>query len=90
MKRLFVAALLFSLTAASSWSAPWDGRRGGPDRQRGGQHERGGDWRGAPPQQPDRRFERDDRRDGGALSEEERRGLHRDLDRANRELYRRR
>lgn len=39
--------------------------------------------------QPERRPERDDRRQG-AMSEEDRRALHRDLDKANRELYRRR
>lgn len=36
----------------------------------------------------DRRMERDDRRE--RMSDDERRALHRDLDKANRELYRRR
>lgn len=87
MKKRVVAALLVALTASTAWSAPWDGRRGAPDRERPPQREQApGQWRSPP---PDRHAERFDRRDG-ALSEEERRGLHRDLDRANRELYRRR
>ncbi len=86
MKRIVVAGLLLALTASSSWSAQWDGRRGPPEQQRGPQRDQAGPWRSPP---PERRMERDGRRDG-ALSEEERRGLHRDLDRANRELYRRR
>jgi hypothetical protein len=45
------------------------------------------------PQKPDRdRFQRvePDKRKPGRLTQEERRELHRDLDRANREIYRRR
>ena len=43
-----------------------------------------------PPQRGarDKRGERD-KRQQGRLTDEERRGLHRDLDRANREIYRR-
>ena len=89
MKKILVGILLAVLSAVSvAPAAPWEGRRGGPEQQRGAQpQDQQGQWRGGPP--PDRRMDRDDRR-GGALSEEERRGLHRDLDRANRELYRRR
>jgi hypothetical protein len=44
---------------------------------------------------PDKRGEQDkrgehDKRNQGRLTQEERRDLHRDLDRANREIYRRR
>lgn len=49
--------------------------------------------RGGAPQKPDRdRFRRvePDKRKPGRLTQEERRELHRDLDRANREIYRRR
>jgi hypothetical protein len=87
MTKIVWAVLLVSLTTSLSWAAPWDGRRAPPEHQ-----QRGPQPGQAPPgqaPQPDRRMQRDDRRDG-ALSEEERRGLHRDLDRANRELYRRR
>ncbi|MGE5526569.1 MAG: hypothetical protein ACM3SS_22865 [Rhodospirillaceae bacterium] len=86
MKNTLVAVLLLAGAASLSWGAPWDSRRGGPEPPRGPQREQAGPWRGPP---PDRRMERDDRRDG-RLSDEERRGLHQDLDRANRELYRRR
>lgn len=86
MKKTVVAVLLALLTTSSSWGAPWDSRRGPPEQPRGPQRGQAGPWQ-APP--PERHMERDNRRDG-ALSDEERRGLHRDLDRANRELYRRR
>jgi hypothetical protein len=49
--------------------------------------------RGGGPQKPDRdRFQRaePEKRKPGRLTQEERRELHRDLDRANREIYRRR
>lgn len=39
--------------------------------------------------EPGRRDEQDKRHKGGRLTQEERRNLHRDLDRANREIYRR-
>lgn len=88
MKKEMVAWLLAALAALPAWGAPpWDARRAGPDPQRGAQREDASGQRRGPP--PERRMERDGRRDG-ALSDEERRGLHRDLDRANRELYQRR
>lgn len=37
---------------------------------------------------PDRDYRNPDRRPDGRLTDEERRNLHRDLDRANREIYR--
>ncbi len=46
----------------------------------------------APPQQrgePRQRGEQDKHHKGNRLTQEERRNLHRDLDRANREIYRR-
>jgi len=87
MRKKTVAWLLAALAALPASGAPWDARRPGPDPQRGGaQREDRSGQRGQP---QDRRMERDGRRDG-ALSDEERRGLHRDLDRANRELYQRR
>jgi hypothetical protein len=87
---LIVAASLAAPAAAASWSyshlipdAQWGGGKG-----RGGSgQERGDDRRDGRPQQ-DRRAERDERRD--RMSEDDRRALHRDLDKANRELYRRR
>ena len=61
---------------------------GGPRLQAQDPHKRGGS-----PQKPDRdRFQRvePEKRKPGRLTQEERRELHRDLDRANREIYRRR
>lgn len=87
MRYMVLAGLLFSLAAQSAWAAPWDGRRGGQEQGRPSQRDQAGPRRDAPPQE--RRMDRGDRRDG-AMSDEERRALHRDLERANRELYRRR
>jgi hypothetical protein len=84
MKKMVLAVLLGSLVTSLSWGAPWDGRRVPPERPRDQQRGQAAPWQGPP---PDR--QRDNRRDG-ALSEEEKRALHRDLDRANRELYRKR
>jgi len=53
--------------------------QGQPARKGGGQFQRGGQ---------DKRDGRD-QRDKSKLTEEERRDLHKDLDRANREIYRR-
>jgi hypothetical protein len=86
MRNTLVAVVLMAFATSLSWSAPWEGRRGQQEQPRGPQREQAGPGRGAP---PDRRMERDERREG-ALSQEERRALHQDLDRANRELYRRR
>ena len=61
---------------------------GGPRMQAQDQFKRGG-----APRKPDRdRFQRaePEKRKPGRLTQEERRELHRDLDRANREIYRRR
>ena len=59
---------------------------GGPRLQAQDQYKRGG-----APQKPDRgRFQRvePEKRKPGRLTEEERRDLRRDVDRANREIYR--
>ncbi|MGZ8209710.1 MAG: hypothetical protein ACXWUH_04315 [Burkholderiales bacterium] len=92
-KRFLVILAALSLAvpaAAASWGyqgfstdVQWGGGKGrqGPSQDRG---ERRRDY---PPQQ-DRRADRDDRRE--RMSEDDRRALHRDLDKANRELYRRR
>jgi hypothetical protein len=100
MKRARYALALVTLAAAAAIAAPfpavgaWDGRAfievqhkgwggggGGGDRnaQRGGGGDRGREAR------PERREERRDR-----MTEDDRRSLHRDLDKANRELYGRR
>ena len=80
-----VAAALAGPAAAASWAYPGfypeaqgQGAKGrpGPGRDRG------------EPPRDFRQDRRDDRRE--RLNEDERRALHRDLDKANRELYRRR
>jgi hypothetical protein len=53
--------------------------QGQPVKKGSGQFQRGG---------PDKRGEQD-KRNQGRLTQEERRELHKDLDRANREIYRR-
>ena len=82
---LIAAALLLAQPAAEAR----DFRQGGGARvQQEQQFKRGGT-----PQKPDRdRFQRaePEKRKPGRLTQEERRELHRDLDRANREIYRRR
>lgn len=54
--------------------------QGQPVKKAPGHYQRG---------EPSRRGEQDKRHKGGRLTQEERRNLHRDLDRANREIYRR-
>lgn len=86
MKGLIVAITLavglIGPAAAASWGysgfqldVQGKGRSGGQERGPGRD------------QRPERRADRDDRRD--RLNDDERRALHRDLDKANRELYRR-
>lgn len=95
MKELLGATVLAVLLLAQpvAVAAPWDHRPGlqGPDRRPGFQ----GPERRVPPRYPPGyRGERPgpERHDGyaGRLTEEERRALRRDVDRANREIYRRR
>ena len=102
MKRFRLALAIAALTAATAAPAAWDGnafmralpstdggvtqaqwqkgRQGGGERERGGGQDRGRDAR--QDRHDDRRNER--------MSEDDRRSLHRDLDKANRELYGRR
>jgi hypothetical protein len=84
---LFAGALLAPLFAGARDWRPGLGvqaqgqpmKQGGGQVQRGEREKRGGhDKRGG-----------QDKRDKSKLTEEERRDLHKDLDRANREIYRR-
>jgi hypothetical protein len=82
---LIAAGLLLAQPAAEAR----DFRPGGGPRMQGQELQK----RGGAPQRPDRdRFQRvePEKRKPGRLTQEERRELHRDLDRANREIYRRR
>jgi hypothetical protein len=79
-----LAAGLAGPAAAGAWGYP-DGdyyAQASKGRQGEDRAQRGRDAR------PDRRAERDERRE--RLSDDERRALHRDLDKASRELYQRR
>ena len=88
MKALFFAiAMVIAASAglagpaAAAWGPPgFDVQAQGGGRGRGQERAQPGrDYR------PERRPERDERRD--RLNDDERRALHRDLDKANRELY---
>lgn len=88
MTKLLVGAILIVLAAAPAVAASWGDLHGGRfDIQA---QRQGPDGVQRPPQQDSRRGERpperDPRRDG-RLTEEERRDLRRDIDRANREIY---
>jgi hypothetical protein len=92
MLALIAAVTLAGPAAAASWPYSHlipEAQSGGGGRGQGGRggEDRGESRRDSRPQQ-DRRSERDERRD--RMSEDDRRALHRDLDKANRELYRRR
>lgn len=92
MSKGMLALMLALIAAAPAAAAPWGvGPRRGMEPQRGGYPPaQPMPWREPPP--PDRRLQRDDQRPppGSALTEEERQALRRDLDKASRELYRRR
>jgi hypothetical protein len=84
---LIAAGLLLAQPAAEAR----DSRPGGSPRPQMQEHPY--NKRGGAPQKPERdRFQRvePEKRKPGRLTQEERRELHRDLDRANREIYRRR
>lgn len=90
MKLLFLVAVVSALSLPSPADAR-DWRRSGAFLQTQAQQadrDRVESRRGS---RNPRRAERDDRKRGdrGRLTEEERRELHRDLDRARREIYRR-
>lgn len=80
-------AIVLMVAMAPAVAGPWRERIAfGPAAQdrKGGQH-----WKSDRPNEfrPGRQPERDER-PHGRFTEEERRQLHRDLDKANRELYR--
>ena len=84
MKALIAGLLLGASLTGPATPAAW-GYPGGPDlvaQAQKGRYERGGQGRDFRP--PDRRGG-DERRE--RLNDDERRALHRDLDKANRELY---
>ena len=100
MKKLVLALIAAVALAGPAAAASWPYSRLIPDAQSGGGkgqgggpgRERGESRRDPPPpqqqQQPDRRSGRDERRD--RMNDDDRRALHRDLEKADRELYRRR
>ena len=91
MKSLILALALFVGQVTPALSAPWGYLAAAYDAQaQKGRHgrEQGEPPRGRPPP-PERQMQGDPRREQ-QLNEDERRALHRDLDKANRELYRRR
>jgi hypothetical protein len=91
MKSLIVALTLIAGLVTPALSAPWghSGKASDPQAQKGRQAREQGGPPGAPPMPPQRQTQGDPRRDQ-QMNEDERRALHRDLDKANRELYRRR
>ena len=92
MKRVFlVLALTAGVAGLPAAAAPWDvaGFHPGMQAQRGRPVQGPGPAYERPDRGRDMRYERrDDHRE--RLTEDERRSLHRDLDKANRELYGRR
>ncbi len=91
MRHWLAAAWLAFLIANPLWAAgPWGNPPSRGQQDRGARPDNRGSYNGnVPPPPQDQRMQRDAQR-RGALTDEERRGLHRDLDKANRELYRRR
>jgi hypothetical protein len=91
MKKLLLiiatATLIAPLPAgAGGWDMGWSPmlQAQGQKKGGGGQFQRGGrDFQRGQPDRP----QRDERRQG-RMTDEERRELHKDLDRANREIYR--
>lgn len=90
MRILVVALALASGLAAPAAAASlrYSGVQFEAQAPRGGQAEGRGERAQGREARPERREEREERRE--RLSEDERRALHRDLDKANRELYQRR
>lgn len=91
-----LAGTILVMISLASWPAaagPWRGFGGGMNMQT--QQQRPGGYQRQPqpqrqPQyqpQPQRDYRAPDRPRDGRLTDEERRNLHRDLDRANREIY---
>jgi hypothetical protein len=85
---LFAIALAAGIAAApagAGWPAPGEHYAQAGKGRDGARPERPRETRDA---RPERRPDRDERRE--RLNDDERRALHRDLDKANRELYQRR
>ena len=85
MKLMFVLITVLGLlapplAAAQGWRAPFGPVLQAQGPMKKGEQGGGRDFRGGRPPQ------RDDRHQG-RMTDEERRGLHQDLDRANREIY---
>ena len=82
--------VLSALTPPPATAGSWRGIGGGGMNLQM-QQQRPGGFQRQPQRQPQRDFQRQDRapdrRPDGRLTDEERRDLHRDLDRANREIY---
>jgi hypothetical protein len=79
--------MVLALAAQSVAAAPWH-TFGGPRFDVQAQPQRPGGYQRPPPQRDMRNPERaPERRPDGRLTDDERRNLHRDLDRANREIY---
>ena len=90
--RVFVV-LLFMLNAGVSLAALWGPPPGGPGGPGGAGGHKGalvpGRGGGESDSRREERVERERSRRDGAFTDEERRALRRDLDKANRELYQR-
>lgn len=94
---------IVGLSVLAAWPAAAQRHGYGGGRLEAQMQQRQGDYRRQPQRQPPRDFQRfnpppdrrdiqrfnppPDRRRDGRLTDEERRDLHRDLDRANREIY---
>jgi hypothetical protein len=89
VKILFVISVLITLVSQSAWSAGWPASDGllrvQMQRQRPGGYERQAPRDFRRPEQPPQPAP--GQRPNGRLTDDERRDLHRDLDRANREIY---
>jgi hypothetical protein len=90
--KILIGAILAVLTAAAQPAAAAQWRNfGGAHFNVQAQRQRSGGFQRQQPQrefrQPERDYRNPERRPDGRLTDEERRNLHRDLDRANREIY---
>ena len=90
MKALILAIALAAVPVTHAGAAPWNSSRLAADLQAQKPPQGGGQNGGQRGREggSDRRADRGEKRE--QLSDEERKGLHRDLDKANRELYQRR
>jgi len=98
MKNFLFAILALLSIAAQPAAAQWRHYGGGHYAVQGQRQRPGGFQRQQPQREfrgperdyraPERDYRNSERRPDGRLTDEERRNLHRDLDRANREIYR--